>query len=240
MSSFFKLLLLAIVWGVIIFFKTPSAQAASLEFSPNSGSFDPEVVFEVKINVNTDGEDTQSADAVINFNKSLLSVDKVTYGSFYPTVLHSEQDNKLFISGVVDSAEEVKNGSGTLATISFKGISSGTAAVSFECETGRTDDSNISKNDVNATDILVCSSPIEASFIISGDLTATPEATTDTQEDYDSTTDTTYLQAGAVGGVDDATTTTIPETGFLDFLSLAPKILMGLLFVAIGLVPLVI
>jgi len=229
---------------VALYFALP-ASAATLEFSPATGSHTTGTAFNVEIKVDTKGQDTTSTDAVIVFNNQLLSVDNVTYGQFYSTVLHSEQNSKLYISGMVDSAGTVKNGTGTLATVSFKGLTAGTAALSFECEAGRTDDSNVSKNDVDSTDILDCAALTDASYTLSGSTVASPtpdpaDGGTDgtglpTTDGTGTGTDTTAPGAtGAVG------TTTIPNTGFADFLQLAPKLIMGLLFIVAGLIPLLI
>ena len=210
----------------------PLTSAATLEFSPATGSYSTNSPFNVEIKVDTQNQDTQSTDAVIEFDTSFLSVDNVTYGSFYPTVLHTVQDGKLYISGVVNDASSVENGTGTLATVSFKGLKAGTATLKFLCETGRTDDSNVSKNDTDATDLLVCTSLVDASYTLSG-ATVNPDGITDgTDGTYDGT-DTSHLGSTTTDG-------TIPETGFMDIFKIMPKILMGLVFIAIGLIPLII
>lgn len=231
----------ALVFSALWLLLAPITQAATLEFVPNSGSYTTNTPFNVEIKVDTDNQDTQSTDAVIEFDKTFLSVENVTYGAFYPTVLHSIQDNKLYISGVVDDAASVKKGTGTLATVSFKGLKAGTATLKFLCETGRTDDSNVSKNDTDATDLLVCTSLIQASYTLSGDpVTTNPDGTTTGTTGTDSTTtgttgstDTSHLGTTAADG-------TIPATGFMDVVKIMPKIMMGLLFIAIGLIPLLI
>jgi len=234
---------LGILFIGALFFAIPTF-AATLEFSPATGSHTTGTAFNVEIKVNTGGQDTTSTDAVIVFDNQLLSVDNVTYGSFYSTVLHSEQNSKLYISGMVDSAGTVKNGTGTLATVSFKGLTAGTAALSFECEAGRTDDSNVSKNDVDSTDILDCAALTDASYTLTGSTIASPtpdpaDTGTDGNTDLPTTsgTGTDTTAPGATGAVG---TTTIPNTGFADFLQLAPKLVMGVLFIIAGLIPLLI
>ena len=227
------LLFLAMTFLSLVYGQTVSA--ATLEFSPATGSYSTNENFNVEIKVDTSSQDTQSTDAVIEFDTTLLSVENVTHGSFYPTVLHSEQNGKLYISGVVNDAASVKNGAGTLATVSFKGLTAGTATLSFVCTTGRTDDSNVSKNDLDATDLLVCSSLVEGSYTLSGSTVSTPTPTsttnTGTGTDTGTTTGTEYL---------DGSGSTIPATGFTDIIALLPKMLMGLIFIAIGLIPLLI
>lgn len=230
-----------LILGALCLLFAPLTKAATLEFAPATGSYTTNTPFNVEIKVDTDSQDTQSTDAVIEFDTAFLSVENVTYGSFYPTVLHSIQDNKLYISGVVDDAASVKNGTGTLATVSFKGLKAGTATLRFLCETGRTDDSNVSKNDTDATDLLVCTSLTQASYTLSGDpVTTNPDGTTT------GTTGTDGSTTGTTGGTDTShlgTTVadgTIPATGFMDVVKIMPKIMMGLLFIAIGLIPLLI
>ncbi len=227
---------LLVFFGVFLLLAVPKAQAAVIEFSPTSGSFAVNSKFDVQINVNTEEVDTTSTDAVINFDSSLLSVDSVSYGSFYETVLHSQESGKLFISGMVSNPGQIVNGTGTLATVSFKALTSGTATLSFACTAGKTDDSNVTKNDLDSTDVIDCSKLQSASFILSGsssgDSTTTPSATlspSPTNSLSFSSSDTD----GAVGTINE-----IPRAGVFDFLSLAPKILMGVLFVIIGLIPL--
>ena len=211
------LLVLILIIGIL----TPLVQAATLEFSPSDGTFSDS--FDVDIKVDTDGEDTKSTDAVIEFDNTMLSVDSVSYGSIYPTVLHTEQNSKLFISGMVDDAATVVNDSGVLATISFNILTTGTASLSFECVDGRTDDSNVAKDDNDATDILVCSSLNSASYTVSGSGTAP----TSEPSDPDITT------------VEDPVDS-IPATGLASFVQFLPRMFIGLIFIIAGLIPLLI
>lgn len=225
------------------FLASPAA-AATLQFSPASGSHSTGQSFDVEIKVDTGSQDTTSTDAVIIFDNKLLSVSNVTYGQFYSTVLHSEQNSKLYISGMVDSAGTVKNGTGTLATVSFKGLTAGSATLTFECEAGRTDESNVSKNDVDSTDILDCTALTKATYTLSGDAVATPTPATTNNDTADTTADLPTTSgtgtSGTTGGTGAIGATTIPNTGFADFFQLAPKLFMGVLFIIAGLIPLLI
>lgn len=232
-----SLFCLTVLAASLIF--TEKTLAAVLEFSPATGSYTTNSPFNIEVKVDTSSQDTQSTDAVIEFDTSFLSVENVTYGSFYPTVLHSVQDGKIYISGVVDDAASVKNGTGTLATISFKGLKAGTATLGFVCETGRTDDSNVSKNDTDATDLLVCSSLVDGSYTLSGETINNNPTTAPTSPPTGNTgTGTGSTGTDYLGGT--GTGSTIPATGFMDYVSLLPKIIMGVVFIAIGLVPLLI
>jgi hypothetical protein len=212
---------------VLIFLLLPGVvNAATLEFSPTSGNHTTNTSFDVEVKVDTGSEETTSTDAVIIFDNELISVDTVEYGSFYSTVLHSEQNNKLYISGMVDSPTDVVTGTGVLATVTFKTLTAGTAELSFDCTSGKTDDSNISKNDLDSTDIIVCTSLTKASYTITGDsVITTPTAAP-----------TSLPQTGGT----DVAPTAIPQTGALDTFQLLPQLMLGFAFIVIGLIPLLI
>lgn len=223
-------------WCIVAFFGgVKAAQAATMQFSPTSGTYSTGTTFPVQVKVDTVAVDTTSADAVVKFDATLLSVDSVSYGSFYPTVLHSQQSGKLYISGMVSSPGTVINGSGVLATINFKPLSAGTATVSFDCTAGQTNDSNVTKNDTNATDILDCSTLAYATYTLSGTTVASPTPSGGV------TTSTTPSPTTAAGTtVPTPVTTQIPSAGIMDIVPLLPKLMMGVLFLIIGLVPLMI
>ncbi|MFA6005881.1 MAG: cohesin domain-containing protein [Patescibacteria group bacterium] len=209
-----------------------SVSAATMQFSPSSGSYSTGTAFQVQVIVNTQGVDTTSSDAVIKYDSAILAVDSVSYGSLYPTVLHSVQNNKLYISGMVSNPGSVINSSGTLATINFKGLTASPGTISFDCTTGQTNDSNVTKNDTNATDILDCSTLASATYTFSGSTisvtpgpSATPGAATSTPTPI---------------GTTEPVPTQLPAAGITDLVPLIPRLLMGLLFLVIGLVPLLI
>lgn len=209
---------------VVLFFYVPRVQAAKLEFSPTSGGQPINSTFAVQVQVDTGGVDTTSADALIQFNNTLLSVDSVSYGSFYKTVLHSESNGVLSISGMVDPGG-VANGTGMLATVNFKALTNGTAQLTFSCTADRTDDSNISKNDQDSTDIIDCSSLSAASFTLgTTDVTTAPTVSSST------------IVPTASGG----SSTEIPRAGNFEFTAVFPKITLGVIFLLVGLIPLLI
>jgi len=212
--AFILLLIIGFVW-------VKTTNAATLQFSPASGSYAADQAFDVTIVVNTDNEDTKSADAVINFDNTVLDVENVTYGDFYSSVLHSEQNGKLYISGLTETAE-VKNGEGNLATVSFKGLTGGTTTLSFECQDGRTDDSNIAKNVLDQTDLIDCTALQTATFTITGS----------SGDDPTDLSPTPITNGGNTGG------NGIPETGVMDYVRLLPRLLVGVGLIAIGLIPL--
>ncbi len=238
-SKFFRknlslILALILLSGIIV----PLTKAATLELSPNSGTYSTGANFNVEIKVDTKDKNTQNADVVLEFDQNSLSIENVTYGSFYPTVMHYVQNGKLYLSGTVKDATETKKGIGVLGTISFKGLKAGITTVKFLCETGRTDESNVNESGTEATDILDCGLLSSAKYTLTGepvsqtpDNNSSPEATANNATNSDSNPN--GLNNGSTG-------TSIPNTGFMDVIKIFPKILTGLFFIAIGLIPLLI
>lgn len=206
-----------------------SVFAGKMEFNPVSGTYAKDATFTVKVLVDTSSQNTTSADAVIQFNNTLLAVDNVADGTFYPTVLHSDNNGTLVISGIVNSVDAVVSGKGELATITFKGLTGGTASVKFDCTQGQLNDSNISKSETSSQsdiDILTCSSLTAGSYII----TSSGSSNTPTP----SNTGATPTTAGVVT----ATPTSIPNTGSFDMIALLPQLMLASLFILIGAIPL--
>lgn len=136
-----------------------NAYAASLSFDPSSVSKNAGEAFDIKVDANAGSDQITSVDAYITYDANVLEVQSVTNGTFFPTVTKdTSQAGKVYIAGLVDDPATSKTGTGTLATITFKGKTSGSAILAFTCTQGSTSDSNITKNDLNATDIITCSS----------------------------------------------------------------------------------
>jgi Cohesin domain. len=133
-------------------------KAATFSFDKSSYSVSTGQTVQVQININTGTDQVNGADAYINYDNSFLSVENVTAGSFFPSVIHDTGMPGIFsISGMVEEQANPKTGSGTLATITFKGLKNGTTSLKFDCN-----NSKIVKNDVNVTNILQCSSDDKA------------------------------------------------------------------------------
>jgi len=135
-----------------VFFKV---KAASFSFDKNSYSVSVGQTVQVQINIDAGAEQVNGADVYINYDSSSLSVESISAGSFFPTVTNDK--SIIYIAGLVDDPASPKTGSGTLATITFKGLKDGTSNLSFDCN-----NSKIVKNDANASNILQCSSNYNA------------------------------------------------------------------------------
>ena len=129
----------------------PQAQGGpSLGLVPSSGTFAGET-FNVAITLDTVSQIADRVEAVISYNNQLFEVEdaepdtagtQITSGSLFDRVLTNEvSEGKISYSA--GSQGSPFNGQGTLATVSFKGLQSGTAGVVFDFTPGSTSDSNI-------------------------------------------------------------------------------------------------
>lgn len=144
-------------FSLIILPQVLSVKAAHLEFDPATATGTKGSSFNVKVVVDAGSDEIVSTDAFVLFNSDVLQVDSVADGDFFPTVTYTTESSKVYIAGLVDDPASSKTGRGTLATITFKVIGDGSANVTFDCRTDASDSSKIIKNDVNATNIIVCS-----------------------------------------------------------------------------------
>ena len=179
------------------------AQITSPHFSlsPTVKETETDSNFDVTVSVDTAENSVNGADAIIEYDQNLLEVITVTEETFFPTTTSvTTTAGKVEIYGIADS-NMPKSGIGTLATITFRGKSAGTAVVNFTCQSGITNDSNI--NDTNNTDIISCSSNVGGSYVISGSdvsasTTITPTASAVNTDDIPQTAffEPTFLMLG--------------------------------------------
>lgn len=198
-----KKILFWLFFILALFFVLPGFKkvlAANLDFEPTSVSTDVGQTFEIKINVDSGGEQILSTDAVVLYNKDILSVQSVSEGTFFPTVTYdTSQEGQAYVAGMVDDPATWKEGSGTVATVVFSAIANGSTALTFDCTPGETIDSNIAKNDLHATDIIECSANGTTDVVVGGDDTGTTGTPTPTPT------------TSAGGG-----TSELPQSGILD------------------------
>ena len=131
--------------------------AATLLFDPTTITTNPQQTFTVNVNVNAGSDKITSTDAYILYDQNLLEIQSIANGTFFPTVSkNTTTGGKVYIAGMVNDPATSKTGSGTIATITFKAKANGTVTLRYDCTQGSTTDSNVTKNDLNATDIIVC------------------------------------------------------------------------------------
>lgn len=167
----------SIIISALFIFIIPLARpsyAATLRLEPSTVTTTVDKTFEVKISVNSGGEEINAVDAFVVYDADMLEAQSVSDGSFFPTVLHDiKKAGRAYIAGMVDNPGTFKVGAGTVASILFKAKKNGSSTVVFECTQGATTDSNVVKNDLNATDIIVCASNGSLSVTVGSTTTTT-------------------------------------------------------------------
>lgn len=110
---------------------------ATLRLEPNSGEFSTNANFNVDIVLNTGGYQVDSADVIINYNKTYLKAVKVQESNVFPFYKKTptgtgidEANGKIDISGQLlpDSPTPVSGDNLTLATITFQPLLAGSGA----------------------------------------------------------------------------------------------------------------
>src|SRR3989344_665535 len=128
--------------------------AGSFYLSPDSDSAGVGENFNVDIIINTGGANTDGADALLNYDGTKLQVVSINSGTTYPTYpTKVSTGSTITIGGVSNTSGPYFSGIGVFATITFKGVAAGTAAITFKFTSGSTTDSNITENGTNS-DIL--------------------------------------------------------------------------------------
>ena len=174
----------------LISFVQAQTVSPHLSFTPTTKSEVLGNSFEISINVDTGGKSIGSVDAIIEYDQNLLEVVSVSEGLFFPTVTSTTATlGKIKIYGIADT-DAPKTGTGVLAIITLKGKSTGTALVSFTCQSGLTTDSNINEGSV---DVIVCSANGSGSYVISSSSTSSA-----TQSSLPETTASALPQTGVL------------------------------------------
>jgi len=160
---------------------TSAMAAASLSLSPTSQSAAVGGTFDVNVVLNTGGAACNSTDVILTYNPQIIKVQSVSFGAspLFVSSNVSTPDNtngKLILNSSVMSSAFAYNGTGTLATITFKGEATGSSAVTFTCTAATTNgDTNVWNT--QAQDIVSCSANIGGNYTITAagnNPTATP------------------------------------------------------------------
>lgn len=149
-------LIIPVLGGVPLF-----ALAATLTLSPATGTFAPSDIFSVSILLDTEGATTSGVDIrYLNFDPVLFEVQdddtsvsgvQITPGSLMAltqvNAVNSATGRIEFSQ--VPSGGGTFTGSGTLATVRFRVVTTGTAAVNFDFTVGSTTDTNVASTGVD-------------------------------------------------------------------------------------------
>ena len=152
MKQVFKTFSLIVIFFIVAPFVS-SAQAASLNFDKSTATAANGDTFQISVTVDPGSDGLNSTDAYVTFDSTLLKATAVSAGSLFPTVSNDTSTaGKVYIAGMVNDPASSVSTTGTLATITFQGLKEGSGTLSFDCNT-----SKIIKNDINASNVLVCS-----------------------------------------------------------------------------------
>ena len=168
--------------AVVFLLASHGVQAATLSLDPATQSIPTGDTFDVLLRIDTEGESTTSTDAVMTFDSSILSVISIEEGDhgsspFFPDLFQNISPGEIYIGASVIESIDTRSGTGTVATMTFKGVSPGVSDVIFDCTPGKTSDTNISKSDKNATDIVVCTALTNGRYTVGSGTIGTPTPT---------------------------------------------------------------
>lgn len=157
MKKFFSVTILILAGFFLSASVFGQAYGAFLNFDNASFSANTGETFDVQVIVDAGSDQITSNDAYIIYDVSLLEAQSVTPGSFFPTVINNITSGKVYVAGLVDNPATYQTGSGTVATITFKALAQGSGTLTFDCQPEVYNSSKIIKNDLNATNVIVCS-----------------------------------------------------------------------------------
>jgi len=196
------IIIIALFIGLIMVPGVKAVSAANFSFEQATISAGVDDTFSVKVLIDAGSEQVISADAYVLFDASALEAQSVTDGDYFPIVSNNVNSGKVYIAGLVTDVASAKTGSGTLATINFKALKNATVTLSFDCQ-GTGGPSKIIKNEVNSSNIIVCSSN-GTSTVTVGSGSSSSSSSSSTSSDSSVT----------------ATPSVLPQTGIMDYINL--------------------
>lgn len=190
-------------------------EAAFLRFDKSTVSVSAGSTFTLDAVVDAGSDQITSTDMWILYDSTLLEAQSASSAAFFPAVTNNISAGKVYIAGLVTDPGTYKTGSGSVATITFKGLQNGTATISYDCRADVSNSSKVIKNAVDPTNVINCAQNGTSIVTIgTGGITPTAVPTT-------------------VYGTQPVPTS-LPQTGIMDQL---PKlILFGSLFMIAGVV----
>ncbi len=221
MKKYGKYWLLLGIFFALFFFSPKIVEAGILKFDTTTVNTNVDSTFDVQVVVDAASDEINSIDAYINYNSTLLQAQSVSAGSYFPSIAQNLTTGRVYIAGYVDDPATSKTGTGTVATITFKALQEGTVTLSYFCDTSVNESSKIIKNDINATNVIDCSSNGSTTVTIAaagGSGTGTPTPTP--------------TSTNGSGGTSDVTVTELPRAGTLD--NLISISVPGLVLLTVG------
>ena len=155
-----KFFLTKIIVSLLIFFYSASVfgqvRAAFLDFDKVTASVNAGDNIDIAVRIDSGSSQVSSTDAYVLYDPGLLEAIAITPGTFFPTVVNNITSGRLYIAGLVDDAASSKTGSGVIATVTFRALTTGTSTLAYDCQDGVYNSSKIIQNDIDATNIIDC------------------------------------------------------------------------------------
>jgi hypothetical protein len=167
-KNFIYVVLASLVLNIFMVSEVSAAVAATLALSPNSSNVGVGQTFDVAIVLNTGGSHTSGTDISLRFDKDKLNIVDIKNGTIYDQYVGKNINNTTgvaTISGLASSADSLFTGTGTFATITFRAIAPGTAAVTFAHTPGNKNDTNVADFDTQGEALATVTN---GSYVISG------------------------------------------------------------------------
>lgn len=174
-----------------------SVFAASMSLSPATLSRNVNDEFSVDIVVDPEGEESSGATAIINYDSDKLQAELVTAGTAYTQELENSIDPVAGVirydAGVLGTTVSSRS---TLATIKFKAIAVGEAAVTIAFDPNSTTDTSIVAAASGPTNLLTEGSVNNGSYTISAAGSSGSTGSTGTLPDTGAVEDTLMVLGG--------------------------------------------
>lgn len=185
----------------LLYFSLPllinSVWAGYLTFDKTTVTVVNGATFQVSVTVNPESDGLNGAETYINYDASLLKATAVSAGVLFPTVTNDiSASGKVFIAAYVDDPASSISSTGTIATVTFQALKDGNGTLSYDCDTTK-----IIKNDVNASNVIVCSQNGTSAVTVGSGSSNNPTAAPNTAP-------TAAPNGGDIG--------TLPQTGIFD------------------------
>lgn len=175
-----------------------AVEAASLKFNNTTATVSNGGTFQIEVIVDPGSDSISSSDVYVSYDGTLLKATGVSAGTLFPTVTNDvATSGTVYIAGLVNDPANSVSTAGTIATITFQALKEGSGTLSFDCNS-----SKVIKNDLNATNVLTCSSNGTSAVTVGAGSSggSNPTATPTT----------------AASGGNNSTPTELPQTGIWD------------------------
>lgn len=206
-------LLLSIIVVIFIFLAghVSASYAASLQLDPATASVAVGQTVNIKVNISSGTETVRSTDAFVSYDSAYFETPTVTNGTFFQTAFQNIDTTRVYVAGLQTDPASTVQGTGTIATITFRAKKSGSTRLTFVCGTNTANDSTIVAGSGSAN-IIQCSSNGSSTITIAGD-SSSPAATATPASGATSTPVPTSV--GTVGGATAVPTavTQLPQSG---------------------------